>query len=697
MDEFEVSEEIVSNNPLIFAADLQAIMSEALASSDGQNFKISLGSSAGKTQRPLSKLRRARDINLSAVFSPVVAKIDASNVRSQQNIRPNLHAGIAGAMAGMDVNNIEISLGNSSGRTQTQIGMTGATATVNLSKDINSWKETSNSDSSVHHVSKESGLYQACLASLMPDVVNIPLQKGSLRLIETPGKLGRSQQNITPNLHAVRAGAMAAAVDVNSSKISLGNSGGQLCCDRLELLCSEWALSIPQDSNFWKEASNAHSSLHQAGEECSCLEACPCCFMPDAVNIPILKSSLRLLETRRHIGISKEASDVTSSWHPACSACFMSDAGNIPLLEDSLRYLESQKNYEQMLHGPLPSADQARQSNDPSLGDHLASQSYVPESYFLPEITAISGHQACAATLIPEVGEILDLGSSADIFQPQNLLLSVHQDRTHDEDPQASKPHVLETYPHPEMTEIVTLPVLGVKRMICVGGVGQCRDLEEIACLAFLQGFLTVLRDLTAAFQVSILGIETRIHNTKIHWASLGYHDQRPPLVIIDIKFFIKALRTVGEPAPCLASSYLKNLNLRLRTDSKITPLAVMHLHLITLAIMLRSTTYIACLVGCSLLDHDYHTDKRVPKSRCGRRRKETSRRVRVACHRTCRKCNRKRQRVTRLTARRNNWKRLRNADMPPGVICQAAPRANKDDGYWRVQPPLPHPREGVG
>ena len=692
MDEFEVSEEIVSNSPLIFAADLQAIMSEALASSDGQNFKISLGSSAGKTQRPLSKLRRARDINLSAAFSPVVAKIDASNVRSQQNIRPNLHAGIAGAMAGMDVNNIEISLGNSSGRTQTQIGMTGATATVNLSKDINSWKETSNSDSSVHHVSKESGLYQACLASLMPDVVNIPLRKGSLRLIETPGKLGRSQQNITPNLHAVRAGAMAAAVDVNSSKISLGNSGGQLCCDRLELLCSEWALSIPQDSNFWKEASNAHSSLHQAGEECSCLEACPCCLMPDAVNIPILKSSLRLLETRRHIGISKEASDVTSSWHPACSACFMSDAGNIPLLEGLPSHFESQKNYEQMLHGPRPSADQARQSNDPSLGDHLASQSYVPESYFLPEITAISGHQACAATLIPEVGEILDLGSSADIFQPQNLLLSVHQDRTHDEDPQASKPHVLETYPHPGMTKIVTLPVLGVKRMTCVGGVGQCRDPEEIACLAFLQGFLTVLRDLTAAFQVSILGIETRIH-----WASLGYHDQRPPLVIIDIKFFIKALRTVGEPAPCLASSYLKNLNLRLRTDSKITPLAVMRLHLITLAIMLRSTTYIACLVGCSLLDHDYHTDKRVPKSRCGRRRKETSRRVRIACHRTCRKCNRKRQRVTRLTARRNNWKRLRNADMPPGVICQAAPRANKDDGYWRVQPPLPHPREGVG
>ena len=113
MDEFEVNEEIVSNNsPLFFAADLQAIMTEALAASGGQNFKISLGSSAGKTQRPLSKLRRARDINLSAVFSPVVAKIDASNVRSPQIITPNLHAGIAGAMAAaVDVNSSKISLG----------------------------------------------------------------------------------------------------------------------------------------------------------------------------------------------------------------------------------------------------------------------------------------------------------------------------------------------------------------------------------------------------------------------------------------------------------------------------------------------------------------------------------------------------------------------------------------------------------
>ena len=114
--------------------------------SAGQNFTISLGSSAGKTQRPLSELRRAGDINLSTVLSPVVAKADASNIGSQQNITPNLHAVKAGAMAvAVDVNNIKISLG---------LGMSGNTAPANLSKDINSWKEASNSDSSLHQASR---------------------------------------------------------------------------------------------------------------------------------------------------------------------------------------------------------------------------------------------------------------------------------------------------------------------------------------------------------------------------------------------------------------------------------------------------------------------------------------------------------------------------------------------------------------
>ena len=93
--------------------------------------------------------------------------------------------------------------------------------------------------------------------------------------------------------------------------------------ERLELRCSEGAINMLQDFNFWKEAPNTHSSPHQAGKECSCCEACPSCLMPDTVNIPILESSLRFLETRRHIGNLKEALDITSSWHPACFAYFM--------------------------------------------------------------------------------------------------------------------------------------------------------------------------------------------------------------------------------------------------------------------------------------------------------------------------------------------------------------------------------------
>jgi hypothetical protein len=76
-------------------------------------------------------------------------------------------------------------------------------------------------------------------------------------------------------------------------------------------------------------------------------------LLPDAVNIPILKSSLRFLETQRYIGISKEASDISSSWHSACFAGFMPDAGNIPLLNVCLEHFESQKDYVQMYHGPL--------------------------------------------------------------------------------------------------------------------------------------------------------------------------------------------------------------------------------------------------------------------------------------------------------------------------------------------------------
>jgi hypothetical protein len=51
------------------------------------------------------------------------------------------------------------------------------------------------------------------------------------------------------------------------------------------------------------------------------------------------------------------------------------------------------------------------------------------------------------------------------------------------------------------------------------------RDREAMACLASCQGFLTLLRILTAAFQVSILGINAWINFMKIHLALLVDHD----------------------------------------------------------------------------------------------------------------------------------------------------------------------------
>jgi hypothetical protein len=51
------------------------------------------------------------------------------------------------------------------------------------------------------------------------------------------------------------------------------------------------------------------------------------------------------------------------------------------------------------------------------------------------------------------------------------------------------------------------------------------RDREAMACLASCQGFLTLLRILTAAFQVSILGIDAWINIMKIPLALLVDHD----------------------------------------------------------------------------------------------------------------------------------------------------------------------------
>ena len=100
-------------------------------------------------------------------------------------------------------------------------------------------------------------------------------------------------------------------------------------------------------------------------------------------------SSLRYLETRRYISISKEAPDISSSWHPAGFACFMPDAGNIPHLEGCLNLFESQKIFGQFFYGPFSLATQARQPDNPLLEDCHASQSYVLESYFHPENTEV--------------------------------------------------------------------------------------------------------------------------------------------------------------------------------------------------------------------------------------------------------------------------------------------------------------------
>ena len=196
-----------------------------------------------------------------------------------------------------------------------------------------------------------------------------------------------------------------------------------------------------QDFNFWKEAPNAHSSSHQAGKQCRCYAACFACLMPDAVNISTLTSSLRLLETQRYVGSSKEAPDIPSIWHPTCIACFMPDAVNISLLDDWPKYFEPQKNYDQMLHGPLPSADQERQP-------HLASQSHALKSY-LHEIAPVNLskdinswkeasnsnsslhqaskeccllHQACLAPLMPDAVNIPLRKGSSRLIETQGKL-----------------------------------------------------------------------------------------------------------------------------------------------------------------------------------------------------------------------------------------------------------------------------------
>ena len=42
-------------------------------------------------------------------------------------------------------------------------------------------------------------------------------------------------------------------------------------------------------------------------------------------------------------------------------------------------------------------------------------------------------------------------------------------------------------------------------------------------------------------------------------------------------------------------------------------------------------------------------------------------------------------------------WKKGLHSDMVHTVLHTGAYVHSDDDGYWRAQPPLPHPREGVG
>ena len=188
-----------------------------------------------------------------------------------------------------------------------------------------------------------------------------------------------------------------------------------------------------------------------------------------------------------------------------------------------------------------------------------------------------------------------------------------------------------------------------------------------------------------------------------------------------------------------VASSALRGLKLLdIFTESKSTSSTVIRYHLVTFAIFIHTTSYFASLVGCSMFDHHYHTDMCVPKTLCCTRRRVTSNRVaqkrkgsrltsppffhgrtdmysellarvtRVTLppisgtynsHGRRRKSlkNRKRRRVSRLTASLPKWKLFKCTDRPPGAdSCQAA--------YCRLdmlrrshQPPLPLPREGVG
>ena len=163
----------------------------------------------------------------------------------------------------------------------------------------------------------------------------------------------------------------------------------------LLLPCADWVLSLLQDLNLWKKP-DTHNSLCQANN----------CWIPDAVNLPLLTSSLRYPESQKNINFSEGASGISSSWYAARFACLVPDAGNIPLLEGRPMLFETQKSFVQIFYGPWSLATQERQHDNPSLEDSRASQSHILESYFHPETTEVGTLPSLGALRVTGVGYI---------------------------------------------------------------------------------------------------------------------------------------------------------------------------------------------------------------------------------------------------------------------------------------------------
>jgi len=200
-------------------------------------------------------------------------------------------------------------------------------------------------------------------------------------------------------------------------------------------------------------------------------------------NIPIFYGLLELLgydwilNLLQYLNFWKK-SDTHNSSRPT-NNCWMPDAVNFLLLTSSMRYPESQR------------------SINLSEGASGISSSW---------------HLACFACFMLDAGNIPLLEGCLKLFETQKSFVQIiyglwslaTQERQHDnpslEDRPASQSHVLESYFHPEITEVGTLLSLGVGYFPISDGVGQKRrDLEGMAWSALNQGYLrgfTVASDL---------------------------------------------------------------------------------------------------------------------------------------------------------------------------------------------------------